>query len=826
MLKNYIKIAFRNLLGSKAFSILNIVGLAIGITCCLILFHYVSYEKSYDTFHAKADQIVRLRIDFHDQGKLTMQTATVFPGIAPMMKKEYPEVENYCRLVDARVAWSNLEPTQYNLVISNDQRNIKTLENKGFYADPSFLDMFSIPFVKGDHATALNEASAMIISENMAVKYFGNEEPIGKIMTIREGGHSFSYKVTGVFKNYPENSHLAFNYLISFKTFDNLIHLLGKGKEQDPEMTLGWYDFYDYLQLRQGTNWKQLELKLPAFCDRYLNSPKGIAQNNREDLHLMPMKDIHLYSHYNEEAEVNGDGRSVSFLLLIAILIVMIAWINYTNLATSRSLERAREVGVRKVLGALRMDLIRQFLAESLLLNLLALMIAIGLAFLLTPSFDRMIGNRAISYFKLPVGYSIGFLLLFLTGAFGSGIYPAFVLSGYRPIAVLKGAFKNTTKGQFLRKALIVGQFAASIILIAGTMIVFQQVSFMRNQPLGVNINQTLVLDGPVSVGDSLYKDSYESFKNDLLQVSGIKNMTASSSIMGKEIYMTNGARLARAQNNQWYTFYFMYGDFDFIPSFGMNMKAGRYFSRDYATDKKTVLLNEEAVKLFGLKNSGEALKESILYYGDSLKIIGVVADYHQQGLNVAINPIIFMLKPDAHNFYSIKFNAVAIQQTTTSIERIWNRHFPSDPFSYFFLDETFDHQYKADLQFGKVFGLFAFLAILLACFGLLSLSAYNVIQRAKEIGIRKVLGASIGNIVTLLSREFFVLVLLGIIIATPVAWFIMKDWLQGFAYRTPIHWWVFALSGLVTMLIALLTVSYHAIKAAMANPVISLGAE
>jgi putative ABC transport system permease protein len=826
MIKNYIKIAFRNLLRSKAFSVVNIAGLAIGISSCLILLQYVSYEKSYDDFHVNADQIVRLRLEFHDQGKLTMQSATVFPGLAPLMKKEFPEVQNYCRLVDSKVAWSNMEPTQYNLVVSNEQNNIKTLEGKGYYADPSFLTMFTIPMAKGDPHTALNEPNAMIISENMAKKYFGDEDPLGKILTVREGGYRFSYAVTGVFNNYPGNSHLAFNFLISYKTFDLLIHTLGKGKGQDPEITLGWYDFYDYLQLKPGTNWKQLEKKLPAFCDRHLNGPQKAANNSREDLYLLPLKNIHLYSHDNEEAEVNGDGRSVSFLLIVALIIVAIGWINYTNLATARSLERAREVGVRKVLGALRPELIIQFLVESFLLNGLALLIAVGAAFLLTPSFNRMIGKESIPGFQLPAIYALSFFALFLTGAFLSGIYPAFVLSGYHPVTVLKGAFKNTTKGNLLRKSLIVAQFATSIILIAGTIIVFQQVRFMRIQPLGVNISKTLVLDGPVSVSDSLNQDAYQAFKNDLLKLNGVKNITASASIMGKEIYMTNVTHLVGAPNDDWFTFYFMYADYDFIPAFDMQMQAGRSFSRGFPTDKKTVLVNEQALKLFGLKSPQDAIRQSIQYYRDTLKIIGVVKDFHQLGLNVAIQPIIFMLKPDAHNFYSIKFNTPDIHQTTASIEQTWNRHYPSDPFSYFFLDEAFDRQYKSDLQFGKVFGLFAFLAIGIACFGLLSLSAYNVIQRTKEISIRKVLGASAGNIITMLNTEFFRLVLIGIFIATPIAWYIMKEWLDGYAYRISIKWWVFALAGLLGVVVALLTVSYHAIKAALASPATSLRSE
>jgi putative ABC transport system permease protein len=827
MIKNYLKIAWRNLKRNKGYAMLNLFGLAIGIASCLILFQYVSYEKSYDVFHKNADRIVRLRMDFRAQGRLTMQSATVFPGIAPLMKKDFPEVEDYCRLVDARVAWSNLEPAQFNLVFSNDQLNIKARENKGFYADPSFLRMFTVPFVTGDAKTALDAPNKMVVSEDMAKKYFGNANPTGKLMAIKEGGQVYHYLVTGVFKNYPKNSHLAFDYLISYTTFINLIHVLGNGKGENPDLSLGWYDFYDYLLLRSGSDWRQLEAKLPGFCLRHnINSPGELVRNNRRDLYLMPLKNIHLYSHYNEEAAVNGDGKSVSFLFLVAFFIIAIAWVNYTNMATARSLERAREVGVRKLLGAIRTDLIRQFLVESLLLNLAALFIAIAMAFLLAPLYNPLIGKGAGFGFQLPLTYGLGFICLFLVGTFLSGIYPAFVLSGYNPAVVLKGAFKNTGKGQFLRKGLIVGQFATSIVLIVGTIVVFQQVSFMRSQRLGANLSQTLVLNGPVSVADTVYHDSYQSFKDALLQIGGVKSMTASSSIMGKEIYYTNEISLVHTPTRQFYTFYFQFTDYDFIPGYNIKMVAGRNFSKEFSTDKNTVLLNETAAKLFGFKKPADALNNSVGYYGDALKIIGVVADFHQLGLNAAINPIIFKLRPDAHNFYSIKFNSSNVQQTVSSIEKVWNEHFPSDPFDYFFLDESFDRQYKADLQFGDIFGIFSMLAISIACLGILSLSAYNIIQRTKEIGIRKVLGASVNSIFTLLYKEFVVLIAIGVLIAVPVAWYVMTLWLRDFAYRIPIHWWVFAFAGVTTMTIALLTVSYQAVKAAIANPVKSLRSE
>ena len=659
-----------------------------------------------------------MRLDIHDQGKLAMQSAAVYPGVPPLMKNEFPEVVNYCRLIDTRISWSKNEMVQNNIVLANEESNTKGLENKGFYADPSFLDMFTIPFVRGNMKTSLDGANKMIISESTEKKYFGNKEALRKNITVREGGATYHYEVTGIFKDFPNDSHLAFDYLISYKTFDNLVKGLGAPQWADPETSLSWYDYYDYLQLKPETDQNQFQAKVTAFAEHHLNSDYSRAHNNRQDLYIIPLRDIHLYSHYNEEASVNGDGRSVAFLFLLAFLIVVIAWVNYTNLATARSMERAKEVGIRKVLGALRKDLIGQFLSESFLLNFIALLLAFILVFFLTPSFDRMMGSNT-GIFNMPLSYWEGFALLFITGAFLSGIYPAFVLSGYHPIAVLKGLFKNSLKGMVIRKGLIVGQFATSIVLIAGTIIVYQQVHFMMNQKLGANLNQTLVLNGPNAGQNS----SFQSFKTDILQAKGVKNITSSSSVMGREIYLSNGAYLVNSKDKNPLTFYSLYVD-DYFPYCVRNevFKYGRSFSKDNA-DRKTVVLNEEAAKLFGITDPAKAIDQLIYNFHDSLKVIGVVANYHQLGLNRAILPTLFVLKPDVSNYYSIKFQTAAAQQTIASVEKIWNKHFPSDPFSYFFLDESFNNQYQSDQRFGSVFGLFALIAIMIASFGLLSLS-------------------------------------------------------------------------------------------------------
>ena len=825
MFKNYLQVALRNILKRKGYTIFNILGLAIGIACCLLIFQYVAYEKSYDIFHKNVDNIVRLRLDLHDQGKLTMQSATVFSGVGPLLKKDLPGVENYCRLIDTRISWQGSDPVQNSVVFANEEKNIKAIENKGYYTGQSFLNMFTLNIIVGDKNTLLNAPDKIILSETLAKKYFGRDDAVGKQITVLEGGYKYSYLVTGVFKDYPTNSHLSFDYLVSFPTFVNMIKQLGP-KGLDPETTLGWYDFYVYLQLYPRFNQKKLDAQLVAFSDKYLNNGYLKAHNNREDLYSMPLKDIHLYSHYNEEAGVNGDGKSVSFLFLIAFFIIIIAWINYTNLATARSLERAKEVGIRKVLGALRKNLMMQFLTESFLLNFAAVIIALAIVFIFTPLFNQLIGSTSEKGFYMTMPYLLGFIGLFITGTFVSGIYPAFVLSGFHPIVVLKGLFKNSASGMFVRKGLIIGQFATSIILIAGTIIIYQQVNFMRNQKLGADISQMLILNGPGEKEDSAYTTSYQAFKNEILRITGVKNIAASSGVMGKEIYMTNPAVIIHSKDKDPVTVYTLYVDPDFLSSYNMQFKAGRNFGTNNPDDKNTVVLSEEAVKLLGINDPAKAIGQEISNYDDTFKIIGVVANYHQLGLSRSMLPVVFVPRPEVNNYYSIKFATGNPHKIIASVEKIWKVFFPQNPFSYYFLDDSYNQQYKADDQFGKVFGLFSFLAIIISCFGLYSLSAFNVLQRTKEIGIRKVLGAPVGKIIYLLAKDFMWLVCIAFFIAVPVTWFVLNSWLHDYAYRISVSWWIFLIAGSIALMIALITIGFQTIKAATANPVKSLRAE
>src|SRR3569833_1388521 len=459
-----------------------------------------------------------------------------------------------------------------------------------------------------------------------------------------------------------------------------------------------------------------------------------------------------------------------------------IAWINYINLSTARSVERAKEVGVRKVLGAAKSNLVRLFMVENILINLMAITIAAVAVVSLTPLFNNLMGRETALSFSMTGKYWLIFGGMFLGGTLLSGLYPAFILSGYQPVAVLKGAFKNTSGGLLLRKSLIIVQFSISVILIAGTIIVYQQVSFMRHQKLGFDINQTLVLDGVQSVSDSLYSSSVEPFKAELLKNKGIEGISFSTSVMGKEIYWTNGFLSLVHKELGSGTLYRLGVDYDFLPQYQVKLLAGRNFSKDFPTDKKAAIINEIAMEQLGFKNPEDAVGKRISSR-NTFTVIGVIKSFHHLGLQKPIDPQLITLQENARQANSLKLQTADLTGTIASVKTTWNKFFPNDPFNYFFLDDHFNVQYKSDQRFGKVFTLFAFLAILIACFGLLGLSAYNILQRTKEVGIRKVLGASTQSVLYILSKDFMKLVLLSFVIAAPVSWLIMNKWLKSFAF-------------------------------------------
>ncbi|HEY1055393.1 MAG TPA: FtsX-like permease family protein, partial [Emticicia sp.] len=695
------------------------------------------------------------------------------------------------------------------------------------FADPSILKIFTIPMVKGNPVTALNAPEKIMLSESYAKKYFGNEDPIGKVLKANGMGNPRALEVTGVFKDYPKNSHLIIDYLVSYTTLGKTLKEQGD-TDNSTETAWGWYDFYTYFKLRPDATIEQVQAKLPDLCDRYINSKREAKSTRKTEAYLMPMTDIHLYSNFNQEAEVNGNGQAVSWLFLIAFFILAIAWTNYINLATARSLERAKEVGVRKVMGALREQLVGQFMMESLILNLSALALAFTVSFFAMPYFSNFLEQQITFNFSNNAGFWLIMLLVFVAGTFLSGMYPAFVMSGIKPIIVLKGIMPRLTGGVSMRRVLIVSQFSASIALIIGTIVVYQQINYMRNQKLGVDITQTLVLEGASSVQDSLFQASFKPFKNDVLKLKEAENITLSSTVPGDEVYWTNGARWIRNPKEFRITVYLMSMDYDFVPAYNMQMVAGRAFSEKFGEDKhrKNILLNESAVKAFGIESPQKAVNEKVVVGGDTVNVIGVMADFHQESLKRAVNPMVARLNLRNGGFHSIKLKTDDVSKSLAEIQGLWNRYFPNDPFNYFFLDKHFDRQYKSDILFGKVFGFFAMLAIFVACLGLLGLSSYNVLQRTKEIGVRKVLGASISSIVVLLSKDFLKLVIVASLIAFPLAWMVMNQWLQDFASRINIQWWVFLIAGISALIIAIITISFQSIKAALMNPVKSLKTE
>ena len=799
MLENYFKIALRNLKKHKGYAFINLFGLAVGMAASLLILQYVTYEVSYDDFHAQGKHIYRVQYNSYDNGVLEFESATAFPRVGPGLKEDYPEVEEYARLF-LRYGGG---------VVRYEDQSFK--EDLLFQADPSFLTMFSYPMLRGDHNTALSEPGTAVISEETARKYFGDEDPLGKRFRF---GSREEYTITGVMAS-PENSHLKFDFLLSYST---LTQLWGDFFET----AWGWYDFYNYIQLTPGADPAALEAKLPEFIARN-NDDGNVPETMR--FALQPLEDIHLYSDLIQEARVNGDGTAVYFLTLIAFFILVIAWFNYVNLATARAIERAREIGVRKVLGAFRRQLIRQFILESVLLNGIAVMLALALWQQAQPLFNTLVG-KTLGLNLLENGTVWAALGgLFLAGAFLSGMYPAFVLSSYKPATVLKGSFGTIRRGLHLRKVLVIGQFIASVALIAGTLIVYQQLTYMRTQDLGIDIDQTLVINGPgVLENDSLYAEQVGAFKQEMLRQAGIRSVAASTEIPGNLIYWTNGVHKLGDNPDEINPILYKVGiDYDYLDAYGHRLLAGRGYAPEFTADSASIILNQTALNVLGFPDPESTVGRQVVTGGDTLTVVGVVADYHQQGLQQGFRQTAFLLRPNARIYYSVKVNTADLGATLAFANEQYLRFFPGNPFTHFFLDTHFDRQYQTDRQFGTVFGFFALLAILVACLGLFGLSSFTAARRTKEIGIRKVLGSSVGNILVLLSKDFLKLVLVGSLIAVPLVWIVMEQWLQGFANRIAISWWIFLLAGLAALGVALLTVSYQAMRAAMADPVEAL---
>lgn len=804
MLKNYIKIAWRNISRNKVFSIINIMGLAIGIAASLLILQYVAFELSYDQSHAKRDRIYRVRQERYEKGQLTTSWAAGAFAVGNHFKEAFPEIEEYVKLVK-----------QKEVLLDNEERSVKV--SSIYWASSAYFNVFSTPLLSGDPKTALAAPNTVVLSESIARKLFGNEDAIGKI--VRQNHHRI-FKVTGVYKDMPSNTHLKAEALYSYASYLDMV------KPDDPETGWQWDGCLTYLLLRPDADPRKLEAKFPALVARYyVDVPKEFTTK----YFLQPLKDIHLYSHMMMEAETNGQGNTVYLLMGIALFIIGIAWINYINLATARAINRAVEVGVRKAIGSRRSQLITQFMIESVMLNGMAVVMALFLVVFSIPLFNSVTGQQlsfSLLYDRL---FWTVLTALFLTGSFLSGLYPAFVLSRFKPVVVLKGKAISSRQGSTLRKALVVVQFAASLFLLVGMLTVFKQIQFMRSQQLGINIAQTLVIKPPIIYTDSTRMRQQQAFKEQLMRESSIHSVTVSSIVPGEASSLNaGGIRLIEQHSNEGKQFRAIDVDYDFVPSYHLKLIAGRNFDRDFGMDgaEGAVVFNRTGIRRLGFDNPELAVGKLIFFWGDTLRIAGVVEDFHQQSLHDAYESLILRLKPEVRGYISIGVSPDNVNATLAAVQQNWNTFFPANPFEYFFLDEHFDEQYKADQRFGKVFGIFTALAILVACLGLFGLASFTIVQRTKEISIRKILGASVSEIVQLLYREFAVLIVIAFGIATPVAWLSVTQWLKGYAFRTELYWWLFALPFVLVLAIAFVTVSFQSIRAALVNPAHSLRSE
>jgi putative ABC transport system permease protein len=817
MWRNYVLIAWRNLKKNRVFSFINILGLAIGMAACLLILQYVRFQLGFDAFHAKADRIYRVSMQHTSSDGVPHHFARNFAAAGPALQLNFPEVE-----AQARIYFGS------NPVLIGTGAE-KRSEAGLTFADASFLTLFSFPMRQGDARTALAEPNSVVLTEMASRKYFGNQDPVGKTLLVQQGETNLPLRVTGLLADVPANSHLQFDFLVSFKTLNQQV-----GRDLDQEW--GWNDFLTYVLLAPGASPGKLESAFP----RLLAKQKGDYFRNagvREDFYLQPLRDIYLYSNLVGETATRGNGGLVYFMLLIAFSIMAIGWVNYINLSTAKAMERAKEVGVRKVSGAGKTELLKQFLLESFLLNFFSLAIAVTLVQVGLPAFGQLTGTAVAAHLWQDQQTWLILAGLFFGGALVTGLYPALLLSSFQPMAVLKGKFVNAGRGAMLRKGLVVFQFAASTALIIGTFTIYRQLQHLRQADLGMNIAQTLVVDAPIAVdSDSSYAQRLASFSAEATRRAGVENITATGFVPGngdRGVGSWGGyIRPVESQPNQVKSYRITGVDYQFFATFGIRVLAGRGFSKDFTTDADAVVLTQAAARQLGYATPGAAIGRKIYYPikgrqdNRPITVIGVVNDIHHQSLKQEVDPVIFHLDLANRSYFAVKLRTGGLQRSLVELREQYEAAFPGNLFTYFFLDEYFNRQYQADRQFGQVFGLFAALAIFIACLGLFGLASFTIAQRTKEIGVRKVLGASETSIVLLLSRDFTRLVLVANLIAWPAAYGVMREWLQEYAVRIEPSAVLFVAPALLVLLIALATIGFQTLRTARANPAHSLRSE
>jgi len=807
MFKNYLKTAFRNLVKSKFYTSLNIIGLAAGLATCLLIMLYVMDELSYDKYNINADRIYRVNneVKFGDN-HFDMAVSPALLGIT--MVREFPEVEQYTRL-----RWYG------SFRVKKGNENIQ--EDRIGFADSTLFDVFTLPVIAGNPKTALTEPHSLVITEKIAMKYFNTTQAVGRTMLINDTGN---YKVTAVIKNIPSQSHFNFNIFVPMREND--------GANDDNWLSENWNT---YILLKKNADAKRLESQLNPFMVKH-TAPllKSVINQSMEEFtkgggyiraSLTPLTAIHLHSNKMAEIDANGNAQFVYIFTAIALLILLIACVNFMNLSTARSSKRAKEVGIRKVLGSHKKHLVLQFLTESFLISFIAMICSLLIAALLLPYFNQLSGKTITAPTLFQPGILVLLLILIIVVGLVAGSYPAFFLSSFQPIKVLKGTLAGGFKRSWLRNSLVIFQFTVSIILIFGTLVIYNQLNYIYNKDIGFNRGQVITIDNTSSLGGEAL-----TFKHELLRISAVKNATLSGYLpvnfnRSNDAFFTSPAldqKTAISMQN-WFV------DEDYIPTLGMKILEGRNFSKEFSTDSSGIVINEAAAKFLATK---DLLNKKLYNFKDintkalnEYHIIGVMKNFNFSSLRDVITPLAFKLGEDNGNI-SVRVASSNVENVIAQIRTKWQSMAPGQPFSYTFMDDDFNNLYNSEQRTAKIFISFAILAILIACLGLFGLITYAAEQRVKEIGIRKVLGASVGNISGMLSKDFLKLVLISAAIAFPVAWWAMHKWLEDFAYRVSIGWWVFAIAGVLALIIALATVSFQAIKAALANPVRSLRTE
>jgi putative ABC transport system permease protein len=803
MIKNYFISAWRNTRKNKLFSAINIFGLSIGVALCFIIMLYVQHEMSYDRFNKNADRIVRVVFNASINGGKVNEGGVMAP-VAATIKRDYPEVQE-----TGRIQSVGLSKTFYNTKVFRD--------NGFFFADPGILSIFTIPFISGDPKTALNEVNSVIITKTAAGKIFGKEDPMGKLIGLNSDSNLF--KITGVVKDIPENSHFHFDMLGSMISFDQA-------------KSNSWMEgvFHTYLLLKPGADYKRLQAKFPDMVQKYMGpqiqQEMGLSlaqfrsKGNDLGLSLQPLTDIHLNSYTTTEFEPGGTKSYVYMFGAIGLFMLLVACINFINLSTAGASKRAKEVGVRKAIGSGRFQLVKQFLAESLFITVISLAIAAVFVEIGLPVFNGISGKQ-LTFGPQPI---LVFVASGLLVGLMAGIYPAFYLSSFRPIAVLKGKLTVDRNSFGLRGGLVIFQFFISVGLIVGTIVVYRQMQYIQNKDLGYDKEHLLTIQNSYALGKN-----EQSYKQHFLNDPRIENATASYYRPAGPSNTNNALAYPEGQDKQAMKTVAFHVDEQYIPTFGMQMAAGRNFSKDFPTDSLGMIINESAARAFGFGTMNAVGKKIISVNSDrganvAYDVVGVVKDFNFTSLHNSISPLLMVLEPEGGLIFKIK--TTNLPGLLADMKKQWNAYNTGEPFSYAFMDDLFDKTYAAEQKTGTILDIFAVLTIFVACLGLFGLATYTAEQRTKEIGIRKVLGASVAQVTQLLSAEFLKLVLIASLIAFPVSWWAMNKWLQSFAYRISISWWIFAVAGLTALFIALFTVIFQAIRAALANPVKSLRSE